>query len=71
MFFFLKNYCISLNERSFKKDYDGNTFLKDGQPFTYVSGSIHSNRVPKALWKDRLYKIWYAGLNAIETYNIK
>ena len=28
-------------EKSFSIDYDGNTFLMDGQPFRYVSGSIH------------------------------
>lgn len=45
-----------------------NTFLKDGKPFRYVSGSIHLYRVPKKLWLDRLSKMWAAGLNAIETY---
>ena len=53
---------------SFYIDYDGNTFVKDGKPFRYVSGSIHMYRVPRDLWYDRLIKMWAAGLNAIETY---
>lgn len=42
--------------------------MKDSQPFRYVSGSIHSYRVPVELWVDRLKKMWASGLNAIEMY---
>ena len=51
---------------SFSIDFDTNSFLKDGKPFQYVSGSIHSYRVPRAYWQDRLDKIKAAGLNAIQ-----
>lgn len=54
--------------RSFTVDYDDDQFLKDGVPFRYVSGSIHYFRVPREFWKDRLYKIRMAGLNAVQTY---
>ena len=57
-----------MNERSFYIDYDNNTFIKDGKPFRYISGSIHSYRVPRELWADRLMKMWASGLNAIQTY---
>ena len=52
--------------RSFAIDYANNTFVKDGEPFRYVSGSIHPYRVPHELWKDRLTKMWSAGLNAVD-----
>ena len=54
---------------SFYIDYDNNSFSKDGKPFRYVSGSIHSYRIPNELWEDRLNKMWAAGLNAIEMYD--
>lgn len=54
--------------RSFVIDYDNNRFIKDGQPFRYISGGIHYFRVPKYYWKDRLLKIKAAGLNAVQTY---
>lgn len=54
--------------RTFKIDYNRNCFLKDGQPFRYISGSIHYFRMPRFYWKDRLLKMKMAGLNAIETY---
>ena len=54
-------------QRSFTIDYDRNTFVKDGQPFRYVSGSIHMYRMPRAYWEDRLQRMWAAGLNAIQT----
>ncbi|KAJ8782678.1 hypothetical protein J1605_009997 [Eschrichtius robustus] len=56
------------SQRTFKIDYGHNCFLKDGQPFRYISGSIHYFRVPRFYWKDRLLKMKMAGLNAIQTY---
>ncbi|KAJ0051022.1 hypothetical protein NL108_012185, partial [Boleophthalmus pectinirostris] len=54
--------------RTFSVDYQKNCFRKDGQPFRYISGSIHYNRIPRVYWKDRLLKMYMAGLNAIQTY---
>ncbi|KAI2528726.1 galactosidase beta 1 [Homo sapiens] len=51
----------------FEIDYSRDSFLKDGQPFRYISGSIHYSRVPRFYWKDRLLKMKMAGLNAIQT----
>ncbi|KAH0627216.1 hypothetical protein JD844_002705, partial [Phrynosoma platyrhinos] len=56
------------SKRSFGIDYDRNCFLKDGQPFRYISGSIHYSRIPRYYWKDRLLKMKMAGLDAIQTY---
>ncbi|XP_012502319.1 PREDICTED: beta-galactosidase [Propithecus coquereli] len=54
--------------KTFEIDYSRDRFLKDGQPFRYISGSIHYSRVPRFYWKDRLLKMKMAGLNAIQTY---
>ncbi|KAM9307685.1 beta-galactosidase [Gastrophryne carolinensis] len=54
--------------RTFEIDYSCNCFRKDGEPFRYISGSIHYSRVPSFYWKDRLLKMKMAGLNAVSTY---
>nr|WMP40581.1 beta-galactosidase [synthetic construct] len=54
--------------RTFEIDYANNTFLKDGVPFRYVSGSMHYSRVPPEYWKDRLLKMRAAGLNVVQGY---
>lgn len=54
--------------RTFSVDYKHDCFRKDGEPFRYISGSIHYNRIPRVYWKDRLLKMYMAGLNAIQTY---
>ncbi|XP_045618256.2 beta-galactosidase [Procambarus clarkii] len=54
--------------RTFVIDYDNDQFLKDGQPFRYISGSIHYFRVLPSSWRDRLKKMRMAGFNALETY---
>ncbi|XP_033849501.2 beta-galactosidase [Acipenser ruthenus] len=56
------------SSRTFEIDYKNDCFRKDGKPFRYISGSIHYNRVPQYYWKDRLVKMYMAGLNAIQTY---
>ncbi|KAK2865902.1 hypothetical protein Q7C36_001958 [Tachysurus vachellii] len=53
---------------SFTLDYRNNSFLKDGEYFRYISGSIHYSRIPRVYWKDRLVKMFMSGLNAIQTY---
>lgn len=55
-------------KRSFTIDYKNNCFLKDGEPFRYISGSLHYFRVPHAFWRDRMMKMKAAGLNALQTY---
>ncbi|XP_041840027.1 beta-galactosidase [Melanotaenia boesemani] len=54
--------------RSFSVDYKNNCFRKDGKEFRYISGSILYSRIPRVYWKDRLLKMYMAGLNAIQTY---
>lgn len=53
---------------SFTVDYQHDCFRKDGEKFQYISGSIHYSRIPRVYWKDRLLKMYMAGLNAIQTY---
>uniref|UniRef100_A0A667Y558 Beta-galactosidase n=1 Tax=Myripristis murdjan TaxID=586833 RepID=A0A667Y558_9TELE len=53
---------------SFSVDYKNDCFRKDGEAFRYISGSIHYSRIPRVYWKDRLLKMYMAGLNAIQTY---
>ena len=45
---------LSAEESLFSIDYEHNTFLKDGYPFRYVSGSNHYFRVSPDYWQDRL-----------------
>jgi len=63
--------CVSKHsntiQRSFKIDYENNVFLKDGKPFRYISGTIDYFRVPRMYWQDRLMKMKFIGLNAIDT----
>ncbi|XP_013783507.1 beta-galactosidase-like isoform X1 [Limulus polyphemus] len=54
--------------RTFTVDNQRNIFLKDGQPFRYISGSLHYFRVPNMYWKDRMKKMKAAGLNSLQTY---
>ncbi|XP_054271628.1 beta-galactosidase-like isoform X2 [Macrosteles quadrilineatus] len=54
--------------REFKIDYENNRFLKDGEPFQYISGSLHYFRVPRVYWQDRLRKLRAAGLNVVSLY---
>ena len=56
------------SNRSFVIDYDNNSFLKDGEPFRYISGSLHYFRIPPCYWKDRIQKAKALGLNTIQTY---
>ena len=64
----LTTFRCCVGERSFTVDYKNDRFLKDGEPFRYISGSIHYCRIPSSLWEDRLKKMSAAGLNAIQTY---
>ena len=59
---------LATAERLFSIDYEHNTFLKDGYPFRYISGSIHYFRVPPEYWQDRLAKAATSGLDAIQFY---
>ena len=54
-------------KRSFVIDWENDQFLKDGKPFRYVSGSMHYYNTPAPLWRDRLQKMKYGGLNAVQT----
>jgi len=57
-----------VQERWFTIDFDNDTFIKDGEPFRIVSGSIHYFRVHPDDWTDRLLKLKYAGFNTVQTY---
>ncbi|TMS38621.1 hypothetical protein L596_005306 [Steinernema carpocapsae] len=47
---------------------EGDLFMLNGEPFRYISGSIHYFRIHPNQWNDRLQKIRAAGLNAIQFY---
>ncbi|OWA50338.1 Beta-galactosidase [Hypsibius exemplaris] len=53
-------------KRSFEVGKD--CFLKDGQPFRYISGSFHYWRQPPEYWEDTFMKMRAAGLNTVQTY---
>nr|XP_053646960.1 beta-galactosidase-like [Cherax quadricarinatus] len=70
---FLSLHCSSAlkssdADRTFVIDYENDQFLKDGEPFQYISGSIHYFRVIPSNWRDRLKKMRMAGFNALQTY---
>ncbi|KAH8297907.1 hypothetical protein KR018_000509 [Drosophila ironensis] len=52
----------------FTIDHDANTFLLDGKPFRYVSGSFHYFRAVPDAWRSRLRTMRASGLNALDTY---
>ncbi|XP_037913145.1 beta-galactosidase-like isoform X1 [Hermetia illucens] len=54
--------------RQFTIDYNANTFLMDGVPFRYVSGSFHYFRALPETWRTKLRTMRAAGLNAVDTY---
>ena len=56
------------HKMGFKMDKKRDTFLLDGRPFRYMSGSMHYFRVHPDLWEDRLTKLKAAGFNAVQTY---
>lgn len=61
------SFVHSSSSRSFTIDYENDVFLKDGEPFRYISGSFHYFRVAEFYWKDRLAKMKAAGLNTLQT----
>lgn len=66
--YILSIFALATGERSFTIDSGHNTFLKDGIPFRYISGSIHYFRIPANYWQDRLSKASAGGLDAIQFY---
>ena len=54
-------------KKSFKIDFEENRFLKDGQPFQFISGDMHYFRIPRCHWMDRITKMKHAGLNTVAT----
>lgn len=53
--------------RTFTIDHEANTFLMDGKPFRYVSGSFHYFRALPEAWPKRLRTMRAAGLNVLDT----
>jgi hypothetical protein len=61
-------FTLSNTKRTFEVDFENNCFLKDGEPYRYISGTIHYFRVPAKYWEDRLMKLRALGCNAVQTY---
>lgn len=53
--------------RDFAVDYEANTFVKDGVPFRFVSGSLNYFNVPHELWEQRLRAMRLGGINVLQT----
>ncbi len=47
---------------------DGGRFLMDGNPYQIIAGDMHSVRVPRAYWRERLHAMKAMGLNTLTTY---
>ena len=54
-------------ERNFTVSYDEDTFLKDDEPFWYVSGTLNYFNVPHELWEQRLRSMRLGGVNVLQT----
>lgn len=54
--------------RSFSIDFAADSFLMDGQPFRFVSGSFHYFRAPPSKWRTIMRSMRAVGLNALSTY---
>jgi beta-galactosidase GanA len=48
--------------------HEGDTFLMNGKPFRWISGSFHYFRQHPSRWEDTIKKMAAAGLNCVETY---
>ena len=59
----------NVDGRTFELDRERGTFLLDGKPFRFISGSVHNFRVPAAYWNDRFRKIRAGGYNAVQVNN--
>ena len=68
--FFLIENVAGGQPRTFELDRERQTFLLDGNPFRFISGSIHNFRVPAAYWNDRFRKIRAGGYNAVQVNEI-
>ena len=69
VFFLASLYALQkVDSKSFTIDFENDRFLKDGEPFRYISGDFHYFRVPRFYWKDRLMKMKVGGLNTVQTY---
>ncbi|KAL5103602.1 Beta-galactosidase [Taenia crassiceps] len=62
------NFVFIYSFHTFSIDRENGVFLKDGEPFRYISGSMHYFRIPRIYWEDRLVKARSAGLDAIQIY---
>ncbi len=49
-------------------NFDGRGFIINGKRVFLASGSLHYERVPRALWKNRLLKMKRDGFNCVQTY---
>ncbi|KAL1449942.1 hypothetical protein WDU94_002410 [Cyamophila willieti] len=54
--------------RTFEIDRIHDTFLMNGQPFRFISGSFHYFRAPRSKWRSIMRSMRAAGLNALSTY---
>ncbi|XP_058467987.1 beta-galactosidase-like isoform X2 [Malaya genurostris] len=54
--------------RTFRIDFERDTFLMDGKPFRFISGSFHYFRALPGSWRQILRSMRAAGLNTVMTY---
>jgi beta-galactosidase len=48
--------------------WDNGYFVINGRPTFISSGSIHFARVPRELWRDRVWRMKMMGFNAVQSY---
>lgn len=60
-------FYILQDQPRFTIDHKANSFMLDGEPFRYVSGSFHYFRAVPEAWRSRLRTMRASGLNALDT----
>lgn len=68
LFVLVSSHIPIKNQRTFSVDYKNNSFLKDGEPFRYISGAFHYFRSHPNSWQKKLRTMRAAGLNTVSTY---
>ncbi|KAK2757931.1 hypothetical protein FQN54_004337 [Arachnomyces sp. PD_36] len=65
---FGSNVAASAVARNSAFSFNNETFFLNGEPYQMIGGEIEPQRVPEALWADRLQKARAMGLNTIFSY---
>ncbi|CAH8541902.1 unnamed protein product [Heterobilharzia americana] len=58
-------HCCYAQERTFSIDENAGTFLKDGGPFQFISGSLYYHRIPFIYWTEQATRLNNIGISVV------